>query len=252
MSDTNFIDNYLNWLKSNMTEEKLDNGLIEITTPFLDKNNDYTQIYVEKKSKNKLLLTDYGYIIDELHMVGIDTKSPKRKDIIESILNRFGIKLIDEKLTIECLVDDFPNAKHRLIQAMLAVDDLFYTSRPNVTSIFFEEVEKFFVNNDIYHISNINFTGIAGYTHNYEFALQKSKNNPERLIKLANNLNKSMAESILFAWNDTRVVRNKKSVLYTIINDTNKINDKYINALESYEVVPIPWSRRNEYLERFA
>ena len=29
-----FIDNYLKWLKSNMFEEELDNGVIEITTPF--------------------------------------------------------------------------------------------------------------------------------------------------------------------------------------------------------------------------
>lgn len=51
MYKDNFIDDYLAWLKSNMTEEKLDNGIIEITTPFLDKNNDYTQIYVEKKKR---------------------------------------------------------------------------------------------------------------------------------------------------------------------------------------------------------
>ncbi|OZV11681.1 hypothetical protein CIW83_13605 [Tissierella sp. P1] len=101
-------------------------------------------------------------------------------------------------------------------------------------------------------MSNVSFTGVAGYTHNYEFALQKSKNNPERLIKLANNLTKSMAESILFAWTNTRAVRSKDSILYTFINDNNKVNDKYINALESYDVVPIAWSNRNQYLDKLA
>ena len=43
----NHIENYLNWLKSNMTQTRIDNNMIEITTPFLDRHNDYTQIYLK-------------------------------------------------------------------------------------------------------------------------------------------------------------------------------------------------------------
>lgn len=199
-----------------------------------------------------MILSDYGYIVNELNMLGVEIKSTKRKEMVQTILNRFGVKLVDETLSIECSLEDYPRTKHRLIQAMLTVDDLFYLSRPNVASLFFEEVENFFIASDIYYMSNVSFTGVAGYTHNYEFALQKSKNNPERLIKLANNLTKSMTESILFAWTDTRAVRSKDSILYTFINDNNKVNDKYINALESYDVVPIAWSNRNQYLDKLA
>ena len=252
MSNDTFIDDYLKWLKLNMTEEKLDNGIIEITTPFLDKNNDYTQIYVQKKDQNKLVISDYGYIISELIMLGIDMNLPKRKEIIQTIVNRFGVKLINDTITVECVLEDYPKAKHNLLQAMLAVDDIFYLSRPNVISLFSEEVEKFFKANDIYYMSNISFVGIAGYTHNYEYALQRNKTNPERLIKVVNNLSKSMTESILFAWSDTRAVREKDSVLYTFINDGNKVQEKNINALDKYNVVPIVWSKRNEYLDKLA
>lgn len=248
----NFTNEYLKWLKENMVEQELENGMIEITTPFLDKNNDYTQIYVEKEGQNNLIISDYGYIINELIMLGIDIKLPKRKDIIQTILNRFGVRLINDTITIECALDDYPKAKHSLLQAMLAVDDLFYLSRPNVMSLFNEEIESFFKVNDIYYMSNVSFIGIAGYTHNYEFALQRSRTNPERLIKVANNLNKSMTESILFSWSDTRAVREKDSVLYTFINDNNRVQEKYINALEKYDVVPIVWSKRNEYLDKLA
>lgn len=251
MSNIVLVDDYLKWLKSNMSQEVLNNGIIEITTPFLDKNNDYTQIYVEKKD-DKLTLSDYGYTISELLMIGIDTNSPKRRDIIKTILNRFGIKLIDDKLTVDTTLKNYPMAKHNLLQAMLAIDDLFYLSRPNVVSVFTEEIESFFEKNDIYYMSNVSFIGIAGYTHNYEFTLQRSKNNPERLIKAANNLTKSMTESILFAWDDTRAVRKEDSVLYTFINDSNKISDKYISALENYGVSPIIWSKRDEYLNKLA
>lgn len=252
MSDINFVEEYLNWLKSNMTEEKLDNGIIEITSPFLDKNNDYTQIYVERTDGNKIIISDYGYVINELAMVGVDINSEKRKEIITTILNRFGVKLIDDTLFIECSMENFPQAKHSLLQAMLAVDDLFYLSRPNIVSLFTEEVESFFKTNNIYYISNVSFMGKAGYLHNYEFALQRSKTNPERLIKVANKLNKMMTESILFAWNDTRAMRDEDAVLFTFINDKNNIQEKYINALESYDVIPIKWSERNKYLDKLA
>ncbi len=247
-----FIDNYLKWLKLNMSEEELDNGIIEITTPFLDKNNDYTQIYVNRKNENKFIISDYGYIMAELNMVGVDINSPKRKEIIQTILNRFGVKLINDVITVECSFRDCPKAKHNILQAMLAIDDIFYLSRPNIVSLFNEEVENFFKTNNIFFIPNVSFVGIAGYTHNYEFALQKSNTNPERLIKLANNLNRSMSESILFAWNDTRKVRPEDSILYTFINDNNKVQEKYIGAFESYDVIPILWSKRDDYLEKLA
>lgn len=252
MANDTFIEDYLNWLRTNITTEKLENGLIEITTPFLDRNNDYTQIYIEKKGNNRLLLSDYGYMINELIMLGIDVNLPKRKEIIRTILNRFGAKLFDDAITIECMVVEYPKAKHNLLQAMLAIDDLFYVSRPNVISMFRDEVENFFKTNEVYYMSNISFIGIAGYTHNYEFALQRNKNNPERLVKVINKLSKTQTESILFAWNDTKAVRDEDSVLFTFINDENSVNEKHINALENYGVVPMIWSNRKNYLDKLA
>jgi len=247
-----FIDDYLSWLKSNMTEENIDDGIIEITTPFLDFNNDYTQIYVEKKDNNKYRISDLGYVINELNMLGIDINSPKRKKLISTVLNRFGVRIDGEVLNIDSTLNDFPKSKHKLLQTMLALEDLLYTSRPNIVSIFYDEVVNFFEANEIYCMANVSFIGVAGYTHNYDFAIQRSKDKPERLIKLVNNLNKQMTESILFSWNDTRAIREKDSVLYAIINDANRVSDKDLNALESYDVLPIPWSHREDYLNKLA
>ena len=252
LKSNTFINDYLSWLKSNMTEEKLGEGIVEITTPFLDINNDYTQIYVEKKDKDRYKISDFGYVLSELNMLGIDTTSPKRKELIVTVLNRFGVRIENEVLSIDSTPSEFPKAKHKLLQTMLALEDLLYTSRPNVASIFYDEVLKFFEENEIYYMANVSFVGVAGYTHNYDFAIQRSKNKPERLIKLVNNLSKSMTESILFSWNDTKAVREKDSVLYALINDNNRVSDKDINALTSYDVLPIPWSNRTQYLNKLA
>jgi hypothetical protein len=36
--------------------------------------------------------------------------------------------------------DNFPSRKHSLVQAMLAVNDMFYLAVPMVTSLFYEDV----------------------------------------------------------------------------------------------------------------
>jgi hypothetical protein len=41
-------------------------------------------------------------------------------------LSGFGVKLRDEALEVQSTADTFPLKKHSLVQAMLAVNDLFY------------------------------------------------------------------------------------------------------------------------------
>lgn len=46
-----FSSTYLDWLKSEITEEDLGNGYTEITAPFLDRHNDYIQIIYKPLKK---------------------------------------------------------------------------------------------------------------------------------------------------------------------------------------------------------
>lgn len=71
-------DSYVNWLKQKITFKELDNA-VEITTPFMDRHNDYLQIYVQQKG-TKLIVSDAGYILTDLKLSGCDVfSSPKRK-----------------------------------------------------------------------------------------------------------------------------------------------------------------------------
>ncbi|NLI61952.1 MAG: DUF1828 domain-containing protein [Methanosarcinaceae archaeon] len=49
----------------------LDNGVFEITVPFLDRHNDYLQFYVTKNS-DLFTITDGGNTFDELRLRGIE------------------------------------------------------------------------------------------------------------------------------------------------------------------------------------
>ncbi len=241
-----FVDSYVSWLKSKITTKEI-NDYLEITTPFLDRHNDRMQIYV-KKDGDKFVLSDDGYTLNELSMSGVDIASAKRQEILRTMLNRFSVKLKNNEILIETNVSNFPQRKHSLIQAMLTVDDMFLTSQQRVKGFFLEDIENFFINNDIRFISEFQLTGKSGFSHSFDFAIPASKIRPERLIKAVNNPTREKTESLIFAWDDTRETRKKESMMYVFLNDDEKkIRPDIIGALKEYSINPILWSKRQEY-----
>jgi len=65
---TTLVECYRSWLKDKTALREI-NGHIEITTPFLDRHNDFIQIYARRENDG-FLLTDDGYTIDDLSMSG--------------------------------------------------------------------------------------------------------------------------------------------------------------------------------------
>ncbi len=244
----NFIDNYLTWLKSNINFKKIEDW-IEISTPFLDSHNDHLQIYVKPLTDNRYLLTDDGYVISDLLLSGCDIETPKRKETLEQIVNRLGITLEDDSLTVEATPSTFAQKKHMLLQAMMSVSDMFMLSRSKVVNIFLEEIEMFFDIKEISYIPTVQFNGATGFIHSFDFAIPKSKTKPERLIKAINNPNRNAAESALFAWNDVSKTRKEGSRFIVLLNDIEKsVNDNVLKAFKQYGVNTIPWSKKDDYV----
>ncbi len=254
----NHVENYLQWLRANMAQNVIRDGMIEVTTPFLDRHNDYTQIYVIDSGKGKYTVSDDGYTINDLEMCGVELTTSKRKDIFHHTLNRMGVKYNEasQELYIECSQKDLPAAQHRLIQSVLDVNDMFYLAGPTVKSLFFEDVSTYFDKNEIYYTNNVSFIGQSGFPHSYDFLLQRNKTHSERFIKLMNAPTRGNAERYLFAWDDTKSVRqerngNHESKLIVLINDTKPVSSNIIECLNQYQVQPIPWSQRDQQKEAF-
>lgn len=241
-------DSYVNWLKKKITFKELENA-VEITTPFMDRHNDYLQIYVQQKG-TKLTLSDAGYILTDLKLSGCDVfSSPKRKKILQKILNGYGVKVSSkEELFVETTLEAFPQKKHMLVQSMMTVNDMFMTSRENVQSIFLEEVDQYLFENDIRFVENINFTGKSGFPQTFHFAIPRSRQFPERILHALNNPTKQNSENLLFAWTETKDNRRPDSILFAVLNDSEKsIRPGIINAFNEYGVQTILWSKRNEF-----
>ena len=245
------LDQYWVWLKDKTTLRKV-NDWIEITTPYLDRHNDYIQIYARRQNGG-LILTDDGYTVGDLRNSGCELESKKRKDLLTITLNGFGVKLEGDSLTVHASNDNFSLKKHNLVQSMLAINDLFYLAAPMVASLFLEDVTLWLDANDIRYTPKIKFTGKSGYDHLFDFVIPASRKQPERILKAINRPSRDMAEAAAFSWIDTKEVRPPNSRAYAFLNDAEHIaSSSVIDALRNYDVRPVLWSARQDIVEDLA
>lgn len=242
MNIQGFIDDYASWIKNEIMFDKF-GEYYEITTPFVDNANDYLQLYV-KREGDEIFFTDDSVTIHNLKMSGVQfTKN--RKLQLQKILHQYGVQLKGEELTAKTPVSNFVHKKHLFIQAMIHIDDLFFLSQSRISSFFLDDIQEFFAEKDIYYTDNVQFMGISGFSHNYDFLIQRSRTRPERFCQAVNNPNKTTMGNILFAWNDTKPARKNDSELIVILNDQNNMVKGIEEAFLNYEAKVIHWSERN-------
>ena len=245
------LDEYCKWLCSEITFRETSN-YIEITTPFLDRHNDYLQIYA-KPCHEGFVLTDGGYILEDLELSGCRIDTPKRRTLLKTTLDGFGIQNKDKVLEVETSSDNFVIKKHNLLQAMLAVNDLFYLVSPIVASLFREDVATWLDLSEIRYTSEPSFKGKSGFNHSFDFVIPSSIAKPERILKAINRPDRTSAEAMAFAWLDTKEKRAPESHAYAILNDSESpIPENTLSAMREYDIRPVPWSDRDEVKEEFA
>lgn len=246
------IENYFKWLKDNTSTKLINDTWSEITTPYLDRHNDCLQIYA-KKEDDKIILTDDGYIIDDLESSGCFLDSPRRIEILNTTIRGFGVTCDNNQLIVNTSVDNFPQKKHDLIQAMLAVNDLFYLSKPQIQNLFLDDVVSWFDENDIRYVQKAKFTGKSGFDNMFDFSIPKSKKYSERLVQTITNPTKDNSLNLVFKWLDTKDERPTESVLYALLNDTDKAITSQVNeAFSNYGINVMPWSEKENFKELLA
>lgn len=242
------LDAYHAWLKDKTVLRQIDQW-IEITTPYLDRHNDYIQIYA-KKANGGYVLTDDSYTINDLEQSGCKLHSPKRHDLLKMTLNGFGVQLRGNALEVHASTDNFALRKHNLVQAMLAVNDMFYLAVPMVASLFYEDVVAWLDVHDIRYTPKVKFTGKMGYDHLYDFVIPKSRVKPERIIQTINRPSRDTAQTVVLSWIDTKEVRSSDSRAYALLNDSEQpVSSAVLEALRNYDVHPVPWSQRESVRE---
>ncbi len=246
MSDIKYLlDTYYTWLRDKTVWKKI-NQWSEITTPYLDRNNDYVQIYL-KKHDDGFLLTDDGATIGGLAQEGCILDSPKRQKLLQMTLNGYGVAYESNALQVKANQDNFALKKHNLVQAILAVNDMFYLAEPHVSSLFFEDVRGWLDISNIRYSEQISFIGKSGFARKFDFLITKSMSAPERIIKTINNPVKNSADAIIMDWLDTREQRPENSKAYAFVNDNDRnVSSSVTDALLNYDIKPVLWSSREQ------
>ena len=244
------MDQYWSWLRDQTSLRTVD-GWVAVTTPYLDRHNDYLQIYA-RRHDGGWQLTDDGYVIDDLEQSGCKIDSPKRKAMLNSTLAGFGVRSESGRLFVQASPTEFALRKHNLVQAMLSVGDLFYLSAPSAASFFYEDVVAWLDESDVRYTPNIKFSVKSGYDHRFDFVIPKSKRQPERVLRTINRLRRDTAQVVAFSWIDTKDVRSPDSRAYAILNDSEQVASNVVNAVRSYGINPMLWSERERTREELA
>jgi len=245
------MDQYLAWLREKTTLREL-KDCVEVTTPYLDRHNDYMQFYV-KRNKGGYVLTDDGYVIGDLKLSGCKLDSAKRQDLLKMTLNGFGVQMDQEALVVHATPDNFNLRKHNLVQAMLAVNDLFYLAVPMVASLFLEDVTAWLDLHEVRYTPKVKFTGRSGYDHLFDFVIPKSRRAPERILQAINRPSRDTSQAVAFSWVDTKEVRPPDSQAYAFLNDAEQTpSSAVLDAVRNYEVKPVLWSERETVLQELA
>ena len=241
------IEKYVQWIKEGLSFRQIGDWA-EITTPFLNHNNDMISIFV-KKNGDRYYLSDNGQTLNELNLSGVNLdRSEKRLSELNTILNGLGIKREQSELFTHTDEKRYPESKHRLIQAILSVDDMFMLAEPKVESFFLEDIINFFELNEVRYIPDVLYSGRSGFTHKFDFSIPKSKKNPETIIKAINTPRRDTIGTVLWSFEDTKSNRDASGLV--ILNDKETIHSDIFDALKEYQLEYIRWSERQLNIRR--
>jgi len=247
------IDAYVGWLRQGLSIEEV-GGACELTTPFLDRHNDHLQVYAVRNNGN-ILLSDDGYVLSDLRTSGLEIDTQRRRNILDSVLNGFGVRSDGSKLSVEASPANLGQRLHSLVQAMLAVNDMFVMAQPRVASFFFEDVRNFLDSHQVRYSERIKLTGKSGYDHGIDFLISRSQKRPERILQAIGTPKKENIFAYLWTLNDTRAARRSgtETEAYAFLNDQEqKIGGDIVDALSAYAVIPAIWSEREKFAEALA
>ena len=252
------INNYLKWLKDNTQTKSLGNDAAVITTPHIDRHNDFLEIVVSRTNNGDYRLSDDGWIIADLEASGCLLDTPKRTELFKETLAGFGMKSERDEIMTLASAKNFSQKKHNLVQAMLAVNDLFYTASSHVKSLFLEDVQNWLKQNGIRFTPNVKFAGKSGYDHKFDCVIPGSTETHERILKTINSPTKQTTLNVIISWEDIKEERGEDTQAYVILNDrvsadeNKEIPQDITEALANYGMKSVIWSKRKNSVKALA
>lgn len=248
----NLLDNMFEFYKTNYSIKQLKKAS-EIVTPFTNHLNDRIAIYIEFTEDNQIRISDDGVTLDELSMMGLDYQTSTRKEILSDILKNYQLSIEKETIyTIAKTVAQFPQKKLNLVQGLLSIYDMLFTTKENVAGLFKEDVFEFLFDNDFGGTEEPKLAGASGIIHSVDYSLGATNQRPQILFKFLNSPRFNDVAAQQYISDDLKrgLHKPKASVKYVIIgNDQRKrIPHNSLLASKDMGIELIPWSEKQKLL----
>ena len=241
----NLLGSHRQWLSDNTTFKVLDDS-VEINLPFLNRHNDYIQVYLVKNGDN-FTISDDGETIDDLKLCGLEFNSGKRQRLLRSAIIGFRVENDDGILKVDANVEDFGFKLNRLIQAILAVNELLVLAQPVFPSDFQSNVEDWLKKNNIEFSKGRKIVGKSGLRHSFDFAIASPTNDWQQMVKLVNKPSMDIARKVAFTSVDIPQEYSASTKIVVILNDREHSNfRRFSQVLNHYGVETVAWSIRDK------
>lgn len=239
------MESYLNWIRDNTFLRDLRTNLIKITSPFLDAHNDYITLYVKRMTDNDIKFTDAGNFYNDLSSYGI-TLDGKKRELFDMALNSYGIVFDKDskEIYIDSDIKNIGRAKHRIIQCLITLNDLFNYTQQNIKELFFDEVYNALHDRDIPFTPNLQLRGATGYEHRFDFSIGVRKGREESLIRLVSDPTQSdVVQKYLFSFVDLESIGRK---FVGIVIYKGEATSTFLEAIKAYKYKTYSWKEQKE------
>lgn len=244
------VEKYLDWVKGHSSEREVGAGWSALSFPFVDRHNDFLQVFV-REDRDGYLITDEGRTIRDLKRIGCDLKSKtKRRSLAASILRGLGLDpalLNSEEIATKAVNGEFPHKLNNILMSMMAIDGLAVATPSSVLTLFKEDVTDWLRTIGVKFEAGGLLTGKSENSYGFDFVIPARADGRESVVQTFDKADTIYIESFTYRVIDVREgVQGQWPEFYAMFSDSSAPNSKNRRALLTQGIDPWVWSERDQ------
>lgn len=245
------IETYVSGIKKDLSIERVENGCV-LYTPYLDPSNDIIKVFIEDIN-DKIRISDISQVDEYLFLHGVDIKP---KSVVEwnfkKTLNRLNINSNGSELFVEVSKEDIADGINRIVNTVISLDNLTYTSKTRTSVDFQDEVASWLTDNHVIYEPKVSIEDrLAAPPVVIDFVINRIDKIPVYLGAFHSE-SKQYADTLAYKWHSNIIqLRSANYKFYSsvILDDAEEnVWDKSYKLFNRYADCVVYWEDRNNIL----
>lgn len=245
------IETYLSGIKKDLSIERVENGCV-LYTPYLDPSNDIIKVFIEDIN-DKIRISDISQVDEYLFLHGVDIKP---KSVVEwnfkKTLNRLKINSNGSELFVEVSKENIADGINRIVNTVISLDNLTYTSKTRTSVDFQDEVASWLTDNHVTYESKVSIEDrLAAPPVVIDFVINRIDKVPVYLGAFHSE-SKQYADTLAYKWHSNIIqLRSANYQFYSSVildDDEENVWDKSYKLFNKYADCVVYWEDRNNIL----